>query len=435
LSPLFCGIIQPVAKVGNQKALYLLIWGLIGAAALSGLLVDGVDALTGLVRLQTAPARLLQDFVEIGGTGATLINAALVAAIGMLVTHLSGIQLSGPTIAAVFTMFGFGMLGKTPLAILPVMAGVALAARVARKPLGAYLLIALFGTAIAPVVSMTAIELLPSSPIIGFSAAVAAGLAVGFILPAFAMAMLRFHQGYSLYNLGMTAGMVAIFVSAIVLALKPDLQLHGTWGTSSSPMISATIVVSSLVLIAAGIVFDGRKAITTLPAIMREAGRLPSDFLDIVGTGASLVNMGLMGLASWGFLQLFGIPVNGPMAGAVYTVVGFGAFGKHLRNSWPVVAGVVLGSFLFGLPLSAPGVALAALFVTTLAPIAGQFGPVVGIVVGLFHLLIVMQTTAWHSGINLYNNGFAGGLTATMAIALIEWYQSNIGSEGRRSSL
>jgi hypothetical protein len=59
----------------------------------------------------------------------------------------------------------------------------------------------------------------------------------------------------------------------------------------------------------------------------------------------------------------------------------------------------------------------------------------VGILVGLFHLLIVMQTAAWHSGINLYNNGFAGGLTATMAIALIEWYQSNISSDGRRSNL
>jgi len=428
-------MIQPVANTANQKTLSVLLWALVGAAAAAGLLLDGLEAVEGMVRLQTTPSRLLQDFVEIAGAGATLLNAALVAAIGLLVTRLSGIQLSGPTIAGVFTMFGFGMLGKTPFNIVPVMAGVALAARVARKPLGSYLLIALFGTAIAPVVSMMAVEVIPFSPIVAFTAAGAAGVAVGFVLPAFAMAMLRFHQGYSLYNIGMTAGMVALFVSAVVRAVRPDLQLHGTWGISSSPLITASILVSSVTLIVAGVIMEGSRAITSLPAIMREAGRLPSDFLDIVGTGPSLVNMGLLGLASWGFLLLFGIPVNGPMAGAVYTVIGFGAFGKHLKNCWPVVAGVVFGSFLFGLPLTAPGVALATLFVTTLAPIPGQFGPWVGILAGFFHLLIVMQTGAWHSGINLYNNGFAGGLTATMAIAFIEWYQSNVSAEGRRSSL
>jgi hypothetical protein len=35
-----------------------------------------------------------------------------------------------------------------------------------------------------------------------------------------------------------------------------------------------------------------------------------------------------------------------------------------------------------------------------------------------------MQTGAWHGGFNLYNNGFAGGLTVGLFVAVIEWYRS-----------
>jgi hypothetical protein len=38
---------------------------------------------------------------------------------------------------------------------------------------------------------------------------------------------------------------------------------------------------------------------------------------------------------------------------------------------------------------------------------------------------MVEQTASWHGGLDLYNNGFAGGLTAALIYAVIEWYRSN----------
>jgi hypothetical protein len=73
------------------------------------------------------------------------------------------------------------------------------------------------------------------------------------------------------------------------------------------------------------------------------------------------------------------------------------------------------------------------LFGTTLAPLAGEFGPLVGLAAGFVHLVMVEQTAPWHLGMNLYNNGFAGGLTATYFVALIEWLRANRG--GRRPRL
>ena len=80
---------------------------------------------------------------------------------------------------------------------------------------------------------------------------------------------------------------------------------------------------------------------------------------------------------------------------------------------------------VFGQNPAAPTPILATLFATTLAPIAGEFGGVPGITAGVIHLVIVDRSAAWHGGLDLYNNGFAGGLTATLIIAVIEWYRSN----------
>jgi hypothetical protein len=141
-------------------------------------------------------------------------------------------------------------------------------------------------------------------------------------------------------------------------------------------------------------------------------------------TGA-LINAGIMGLLTWGYVVIVGAPVNGPVIGGIFTAVGFATFGKHPRNGWPVIAGVVLAILLFGKDFSAPGPILAALFALTLSPLAGQFGWPVGVIAGFLHLAMVEQTGAWHLGVNLYNNGFAGGLTASLIVAIIEWYQAS----------
>jgi hypothetical protein len=147
--------------------------------------------------------------------------------------------------------------------------------------------------------------------------------------------------------------------------------------------------------------------------------------MDSEGVPASLLNMGLLGALMWGYAFVVGADLNGPVLGGLFTVIGFAAFGKHPRNVWPVLAGVVLAALVFGKELSAPGVILAALFATTLAPLAGEFGPVVGVLAGFVHLAVVLRAGAWHAGIGLYNNGFAGGLTATFLVAVIEWFRAN----------
>ena len=55
---------------------------------------------------------------------------------------------------------------------------------------------------------------------------------------------------------------------------------------------------------------------------------------------------------------------------------------------------------------------IAGLFGTTLAPISGYFGWPYGVLAGFLHSSVVLYTGSPVAGMNLYNNGFSGGLIA-----------------------
>lgn len=409
----------------NEKPLYLLLWGVIFAFAAAGFVDQGFEStLRGFLLLQSSPARLINDFTAVGGVGGALVNSASVGAIGLVITKLTKIRLSGPTIAAVFTLMGFGLFGKTPLNIIPIIFGVFLAAKIVDKPFSAYILMALFGTALGPLVTFVVFE----SGLSGYTAILvgaAAGTVTGICLPPVAIAMLHMHQGFNLYNLGLSCGFFGLFAAAVLSASKRTLDIKVVWNKEASPLLIALIPAVSLIFILSGFLLGGKKTGKDLAAVQKIPGRLPSDFLDMVSPSGALVNVGLLGLAGCAYVYAVDGDFNGPVLGGLLTLMGFGAFGKSLKNCWPIVAGVVLSCFVFGKNLNAPGPILAALFGTTLAPLAGQFGVVTGVTAGFIHLVMVERSAAWHGGLDLYNNGFAGGLTATLLVAVIEWYRSN----------
>nr|MDA3947653.1 DUF1576 domain-containing protein [Spirochaeta sp.] len=233
------------------------------------------------------------------------------------------------------------------------------------------------------------------------------------------------HQGYSLYNVGLTSGFLGLFVAAVLVAGGAELSGTLIWNGEPELMLQLLIPVLSVIVIAVGIGMKRSGALRDFLRITRQPGRLPSDFMDLVSPAGTLVNMGVLGIAAWGYVLAVGAPLNGPVLGGILTVFGFGAFGKHPRNCAPVVVGILVATLLFRADPAAPGPILAFLFGTTLAPIAGSFGIGVGFAAGFLHYVLVMRSGAWHLGLSLYNNGFAGGLTATLVAAVMEWHHQS----------
>jgi hypothetical protein len=390
-----------------------------------GMLADGpAAALDGFWRLQGSPARLLSDYTALQGAGAALFNAAAVGIIGWIYVLLNGIKLSGPTIAAIFTMIGFALFGKTPLNCIPIMAGVSLSALIVKKKPREYLLIGMFGTALGPLVSFVAFEM-GLAPALALPVSLVVGLATGILLPPLAIAMLHLHQGYNLYNVGLTAGFIGLFAASLPSAGGKSIASISSWGTAANPWLFLLIPILSLTAIGMAFICCGKKSWKEFLSILKLPGRLPSDFCELSGPGGALVNIGVLGLAYSAYVAIVGAPFNGPVIGGLMTLMGFGFFGKHPKNVLPVFLGLLAAALLFGKGLSESWVILAFLFGTALAPIAGEFGLVIGMLAGFLHLVLVERSGTWHGGMNLYNNGFAGGLTATLIVSVIEWYRTS----------
>jgi hypothetical protein len=108
------------------------------------------------------------------------------------------------------------------------------------------------------------------------------------------------------------------------------------------------------------------------------------------------------------------IKLSGAAFGAILTVIGFGCFGKHPKNIWPGMLGVILSALIFNLEFDSILVTLAIIFSTTLAPISGEYGIIPGIIAGMLHLPAISNLGTLHGGLILYSNGFAAAFTAVL---------------------
>jgi MFS family permease len=115
---------------------------------------------------------------------------------------------------------------------------------------------------------------------------------------------------------------------------------------------------------------------------------------------------------------LIGAELNGVAIAGIFTITGFGSFGKHLKNIIPVIAGALIAAYFNRWDFVSPANVAAILFSSGLAPIAGQFGPVWGVIAGLLHVNVAMYAGTLSDGINLYSNGFAACFVAMFLLPL-----------------
>ncbi|NCB38757.1 MAG: DUF1576 domain-containing protein [Erysipelotrichia bacterium] len=370
-------------------------------------------------RILTSPGILISDFFAVGGVSAALINAGIVGLMAIIIIYKTRTILSGPTIAAIFTLAGFAMFGKTPLNIWPIPFGVAISAWLRKENFRSFILVALFGTALGPIVSQVTFGLGMS-----YLSGIVIGLMCGIVLPGLASHLLHNHQGFCLYNTGFTCGIIGMFAASMLKMTGHNTEMAINWYTGSQTELGTVFA-----LYLASMLLLGLKGIPSQLKIMKQPGTLVTDYVFRDGLDATLFNMGLVGLIGMAYIWLVGGHFNGPTLGGVLTMAGFAAFGKNPKNVWPVMAGVFLAAWFTSKSPADPVILTAALFGTTLAPLAGGFGIITGILAGFVHLSVVLHVGAFHAGMNLYNNGFAGGLTATLFICTIRWLHLHRQSE------
>jgi hypothetical protein len=382
-----------------------------------GLVLDGpVDVVRGIGQIVTTRDALVTDYFA-DGIGAACVNAGLLMLCAAYIYHRSRAKIGGAVVACLFLVLGFGLFGKNLVNTWSIVLGVYLYARFKGEAFGTHANTAFFGAALAPVFSeilfSTALSLEVRLPL-----AIATGLLIGFILAPAAAQLFKAHAGFSLYNMGFTAGIVGTLVVALYKSYGFVPVPVMIWTTGNNTLLAGSLAALFGSMVGVGYLLD-RALVPQLRRILAEPGQSPSDFIALVGFGPTLANMGLTGFVGTAYVLVIGGDLNGPVIGAIFTIVGFAAYGKHPRNIIPIMAGVFLGSIAKPWNPTDPGAVLAALFGTTLAPIAGTFGWSWGIVAGFVHSSAAMSVGVVHGGLNLYNNGFAAGLVASVLVPII----------------
>lgn len=385
-----------------------------------GLFVDPLSQVwEGFVAILQSPSNLITDYFEVGGVGATFVNAGLLMLINAVAINRFAPKITGPLVAALFTVMGFAFFGKNLYNSIPITIGTLLYSRYRNLPISTFLLTSLFATTLAPVVSIITfgqgLSYWLSVPL-----GVLVGIVIGFTIHPMGSSFLRFHQGYNLYNMGFTAGVLGMIIASIMRVFDLATTYEPIDSTYSFIQVDVFFFVFSVFLLAIGFYLNGF-SFKGYGQFKKDSGRLISDFITDYGVGLTLINMGLLGIASLLYVWVVGGVLEGAVIGGVLTVVGFGTFGKHIFNVTPIVIGVFIMQILMAVdePSSTASL-LSALFGTTLAPIAGHYGWKAGILVGLLHAGLVPNTGITHAGLNLYNNGFAGGFVAATVVPILD---------------
>ena len=415
-------------QVGKHKRkkllhdkLYLVLLSLVGLLQIFAVIAQpDMSLLTGFLKIQLSEAGLITDPMAVGGVGAALLNAALVLSASTFLVWQLGLPCTGVTFACLFMMAGFALLGKNLLNITPIIMGGWLYSIYKGESFSKYIYLTLFGTCLSPVVSYLLVNFSEESR---WAAMLMCGFTIGFLLPAVSGYTVRIHQGYNLYNVGFAAGFLGLGIASILRAMTIEFRTTGSWSSEGHLLLAVFMGMSLVLLLLAGIL-RGCRSVKEYLRIMRHSGRAVADFVIMDGSARTMVNMALVGLIGYLYLLALyplGVRLNGPLICCVLSMVGFGAFGKHPKNVIPVMSGAIVAALIMdGMSITAPGVLLATLFSTGLAPIAGQFGAGWGIVAGFMHMSIVQNTSILHGGMNLYNNGFAAGLVCVLMVPIIE---------------
>ncbi|MDO5110842.1 MAG: DUF1576 domain-containing protein [Clostridia bacterium] len=380
------------------------------------------ELFSGLCRILTSRALLLSDYFIIGGMGAAFFNAGLVMLLSMALLYFVKAKYTAGVIAGLFLMPGFALFGKDVFNIQPFFLGVFLYCRYMRVPMRKHVMAALYSTTLCPIVS----EIFWNNPLplpLRLLLGICAGALIGFAIVPLADHLMRSHKGYILFNYGFASGFIAMLAMAILLASGGTLPPSSLWYAGIDERVRTYLVVLCFLLVLLGLSLSGWN-FTGLPKVFKVTGCAPdNNMFEAVGVGLTMVNMGVIGFISIGYILFIGGDFSGPVVGAIFTAIGFAAVGIQPRNFLPVLFSIWFFSLFGAHGTTDPSVQIAAIFgAAALSPVAGEYGFIAGFIAGLLHYALVTFTGQPTGGLNLYNNGFASGIVATIMVTMLDTF-------------
>ena len=408
---------------------------------------DRAQMLTGFGKILTGTCKISTNYFELGGYAATFLNMGLVGLFCTLLCCLPGAKPNNVTTLGVLLTIGFGSWGINPLNMIPTILGVCLYCLVKKEKLGAMSNAMMYSTGIAPLISELLLRY-PAAEYIGFNwlglvLALFVGLIIGFFLPAGLAHAPNIHKGYDHYSAAVPIGFTAFFLRVVLYNvllgwkigdIGANLSTLGALATASWARTNIfCIVVFVFCILLAFLMGCKPKDYWNL---MKDPGHGVS-FTTKYGNAPFLMNVGVFGLMILAYFNLAaaidGTNIwTGMTFGIVFCMLATCNSGSHPRNVWPIMAGYMITSFLFGwlfkllggesygLTIGSQSILIGLCYANGLSPISGKYGFGYGILAGGLHYLLVSAVPDLHGGFCLYNGGLTAALICLLLVPQLE---------------
>ena len=404
-------------KTQNLLLIFLLIYDL--CLLVIALSTGASTMFEGLLKIINHSAALVVDYTIVGGISGAFLNAFLLTSFSIFLLKLSKVKLTGTTLAAILMVSGFSLFGKNIMNVLPIIGGVYLFDLITKSETKSTIYVALFGTALGPIVTEIYIQL-QFNIVVNLLIAYLTGLVLGFLLTPVSKHLLSVHKGFDLYNIGFTDGVVAICFISILRMFGFTVPVNTMHESVNTTLFLSLLLSFSSLLIILGCI-NNKEIVRGQIKINKESGVSMPDFIGKIGLQNTFINMGLCGILSTLFMYFMKAPMSGPIVGTIISIIGFCACGNNLRNISYIFIASAIGQLCGMWNLAESNTAaLATLLGTGLAPIGGHYGILAGISSGLVHISLSHYTSALHLGLNLYNNGFVAGFVSMAMIPVFE---------------
>lgn len=403
-----------------KKSFYLPILALI-MIILAFIFNTPKEIFVGYKNILLSSSILTTDYIAIGTLGGALVNAASILVLNLVILRLLNLRMSGLIYAALYMILGFSFFGKNILNSLPIYIGIYLYAFLNKIPVKNLVISLLFSSGISPLVSYL---------IFGFDLAyyisiplgIGAGIVAGLMVPAISSHTIKFHQGYNLFNVGFSLGIISLAFNGVLRAFNLRASEISILSNDHNLFLYLFVAILALVLLIAGIILNP-KSFKMIPDLYKRSGRLVSDYIRDYGVSIVMINQASLLTFEIIICLIFKIELNGAIFGTILAVSGFAGAGLHLKNTSFVMLGAILMCLVTKTNITSTSIIIGILFSAGVAPIAGRYGIVAGIIAGMLHIAILPLCRSFQGGYDLYNNGFCAGFVACILIAIIEAFK------------
>lgn len=415
------------SKKNNQKI--LAIMGIYVVVALAMFVIvgatrDGIGAaVNGWLNVLQMPAQMTLDYFKHATVAGTFLNVAAVGAGCMAVFAISGADLSGVSLMAYFLTIGFAFFGMNFVNIWPCMLGTLVFTLVTKQPFKKQVNMAVFATGCAPFVSEMLFRYEPlagTSIVVRLIAALAVGIFIGFLLPIICGHTPNMHKGYTLYNAASGIFFIAIFLYSLLFkAVGVDGPTNTDLGESLPIFVNTYAIATGVLTLIAGFVWNGN-SFNGYKEILGSTG-YKTDFTK-PSVGLAAINIAVFELFMTAYYNVIGSNMTGPTLAAIICMLSVAASGTHVLNMIPLIIGYAIACSFCTFTVTTQAIILGLCYCSAISPIAGCFGPIVGIAAGMIHAIMVTQVVTFHNAFSFYNGGITCALVAMFMIPVLEYF-------------